>query len=752
VFQVYAPGLASDFPPIRSLDAFPGNLPVQLSSFVGRHDELVKLAGTLREARLVTVTGTGGVGKTRLAVQLAAEILQRFPDGAWLCELAAASDGESMVMVVTAALAVEPRAGVPLVESVVEFLRNKQALVILDNCEHVLDAVARLADGMLRRCPGIRLVATSREGLGVDGERIWPLQSLPVTADPGSPSGLGDAPSLFVERVRAAHPDFVAEVSDAAAIVEVCRRLDGIPLAIELAAARAGSMSPAQIAHRLDERFRLLTGGRRTAVERHQTLRAAVDWSYSMLDEREQTVFNRLGVFSGSFDDGAAESVVTGDGIEAWDVVDALDDLVAKSLVTAERSHGTTRYQMLETMRAYAREQLDATDDADTWRRRHAEYYAKFAEAAGPAVRGPDERVWRARLGEELDNLRAAVIWGLDADADSDAELALRIIANLAWESIFDRASGVGAWAQRALPRLANAPAGLRVAVLGAAAGYSSFSGDHEAARPLALAAIEEWQAPGCPAPSLPHVALVVVESYLGRPDEALRLSLESQRLFADADPWTRAGLAATGAASASYVGNYAVAVEQAEEAVRCARLAGHPSHLATALFTYGLVFALTDDEASRRALEEGIELIRPGASAVGAGTFALLAMLRARSGERRGALTALRRSIVMSSGVADRVSLGESVCMAEITLGTFGHHEAVAVLFGAHSSGAVVALGGSTRQRDEEMRTAERARTALGDTRADELARRGASMSYDDVVEYLLSVINELLVDADHE
>ncbi|HXY95127.1 MAG TPA: adenylate/guanylate cyclase domain-containing protein, partial [Acidimicrobiia bacterium] len=389
VYQVTVPGLEAEFPPLRSLDAFPSNLPVQTSSFVGRDDEVRAVAEALEGSRMVTLTGVGGVGKTRLGVQVAAEVLPAFPDGAWLCELAAASDDEAMAQVVAAALGALAGADADINERIVEYLRNKQALVVLDNCEHLLGAVARLADAILRRCPGVSLVATSREGLGVEGERVWPLRSLALP----DPSRLGmeaeesEALRLFAERAAAASPDFELDATTITAVADICRRLDGIPLAIELAAARTVSMTPSQISTRLDERFRLLTGGRRTAVERHQTLRAAVDWSFSLLDQRTQTVFNGLGVFAGSFDDEAAEAVATGEGIEEWDVVDALGELVAKSMVVAERDRLRNRYQLLETMRAYARERLEESGEADAWRRRHAAHYATFADLASPALR-----------------------------------------------------------------------------------------------------------------------------------------------------------------------------------------------------------------------------------------------------------------------------------------------------------------------------------------------------------------------------
>ncbi len=445
VFEIRAAGLLAGFPPLRSVDAFPGNLPRQLTSFVGRHDELAGVAKAIEEWRLVTLTGTGGVGKTRLAVQVAAEVLPRFGDGAWLCELAAAADGETMAQVAAAELGVSQRPAMSLEASIRDYLRTKELLLVLDNCEHLLGPVSLFAENVLRECRGVRILATSREGLAVGGEHVWPLRSLPLPDASGAGIATNDAVRLFVERAEAARASFGLDVSNERAVGEICRRLDGIPLAIELAAARVVSMSPLEISGLLDERFRLLTGGRRSAVERHQTLRATVDWSYSLLGEREREVFDRLGMFAGSFDARAAQAVVVGDGVEAWDVLDALAELVAKSMVVAEETaEDTTRYQMLETLRQYARERIDEQGDPDRWRRRHGEYSAAWAEEAGAGLVGPDELAWRSRESAELDNLRAAVTWALDRDDPDDIALALRIIGALADELLMNFSGGSG--------------------------------------------------------------------------------------------------------------------------------------------------------------------------------------------------------------------------------------------------------------------------------------------------------------------
>jgi predicted ATPase/class 3 adenylate cyclase len=390
VFQLRAPGLATTFPPLRTVDAYPTNLPLQLTSLVGRDDVLSKVVKALEYSRLVTITGVGGVGKTRLATQVAAELLPRLPDGAWLCELAAANDPDSLVQVAAATLGVQQRPNVSLEGSILEYLRAKDLLIVLDNCEHLLDAASRLAEGVLHECPDIRILATSREGLAVEGEQVWPLRSLEVPAGATTEElAVSGAGRLFEERAQAVAPGFEIDSRSANAIAEICRRLDGIPLALELAAARVASMSPTEIEALLDERFRLLTGGRRTAVERHQTLRATVDWSYSLLERTERLVFDRLGVFAGSFDGAAVAAVVAGEGIEHWDVVNAMASLVGKSMVSAEiTANDTTRYSMLETLRQYARERLDESGDADAWRRRHVAHYAAFAEDAAPGLVG----------------------------------------------------------------------------------------------------------------------------------------------------------------------------------------------------------------------------------------------------------------------------------------------------------------------------------------------------------------------------
>jgi predicted ATPase/class 3 adenylate cyclase len=426
VFQVDAGDVGATFGPLRSMDAYPGNLPLQVSSFVGRDGDLARVRDALDLSRVVTLTGVGGVGKTRLAMQVAADVLPRFPDGAWLCELAAVREPDRVVDTVAGVFRVSPRPGVGLAESLVAFFRDQTILLVLDNCEHLLRPVAALVAMLEAGCPDLRVLATSREGLNVRGEQILVVPSLEIpdgTADVATLREC-DGVRLFVDRARAQVETFTIDADNAEGVAQVCRRLDGVPLAIELAAARISAMSPAEIAERLDRRFRLLRGGERAAIERHQTLRAAVDWSYELLSEPEQRLLARVSVFAGGFTLDAVEEVCEGDPIDADDVVDLLTNLVARSLVVAEPG-ARTRYRLLETIRQYGEERLAEAGEIDEVRRRHVDFYAGFAEIAGAALFGPQQLEWGARFATEHDNLHAAMAFAVDT---GDVARALRLL------------------------------------------------------------------------------------------------------------------------------------------------------------------------------------------------------------------------------------------------------------------------------------------------------------------------------------
>ncbi|WP_077081907.1 helix-turn-helix transcriptional regulator [Mycobacterium numidiamassiliense] len=419
VVQLCHPDLVNEFPPLRIAKVVVSQrIPVQLSSFVGRSADLTQVGELLAGNRLVTLTGAGGVGKTRLATQVAGQLAGEFADGAWYVDLAPITDPAVVPTAVARAFGLPDQPGRSTTDTIARFVADRQMLVVLDNCEHLLDASTELVVALLGAGPGLTLLATSREAIGVAGEVGWRVPSLSL-AD--------DAIELFADRARHARPDFAVGDDNVATITEICRRLDGVPLAIELAAARVRALSLGEILDSLHDRFRLLTGGARTAVRRQQTLRASVDWSHALLTEPERVLFRRLASFLGGFDLEAAQAVAGGGDVERYQVLDQLTLLVDKSLVVAEDSRGRTRYRLLETVRQYALEKLGESGDADAVRSRHRDHYTALAAAVdAPAGSDYEQRLERAEI--DIDNLRAAFGWSCE---NSDIELALALASSL---------------------------------------------------------------------------------------------------------------------------------------------------------------------------------------------------------------------------------------------------------------------------------------------------------------------------------
>jgi predicted ATPase/class 3 adenylate cyclase/Tfp pilus assembly protein PilF len=439
IYQLVHPGLPAEFPPLKSLDVLPNNLPTQPTSFIGREREMAEIKRLLASTNLLTLTGAGGNGKTRLALQVAADLLEEYPDGVWLVDLAALVDPALVPQALASALGVREHTGRSLSETLAEYLKPRKALIVLDNCEHVLEGCLPLVALLLRACPGVKVLATSREALNVPGEASWTVAPLSAPDPKRLPEAGSDlVPTLsrfegirlFVERAALGKSDFALTERNAAALAQICHRLDGIPLAIELAAARVKVMSVEQIATRLDDRFRLLTGGSRMLLPRHQTLRAAMDWSYDLLEEGERVLLRRLSVFAGGWVLEAAEAVCGGEGVEEWEVLELQAHLVEKSLVTVEESPaGETHYRMLGTVRQYARDRLVEAGEATGVRDRHRDWFLDLAERGGSELRGPDQAVWLERLEQEHDNLRAALEWS-QADAGG-AEAGLQLAGAL---------------------------------------------------------------------------------------------------------------------------------------------------------------------------------------------------------------------------------------------------------------------------------------------------------------------------------
>jgi predicted ATPase len=486
LLQVVHPDLPADFPPLKSLDVLPNNLPIQLTSFIGREREKVEVKRLLSASRFLTLTGSGGAGKTRLALQVAAEALEGFPDGVWLVELAALSDPSLVPKMVASALDVPEQPGRALTGTLADSLRGKSVLVILDNCEHLVAACAHLTTALLRACPRLRILATSREALGVAGETTWRVPSLSIP-DPQCLPSLDrlteyEAVRLFIDRALASAPQFAVTSGNAAAVAQVCHRLDGIPLALELAAARVKVLAVEQIAARLDDRFRLLTGGSRTALPRQQTLRAAMDWSYDLLSQNERAVLQRLSVFVGGCTLEAAEAVCVGDSVEASAILDFLTQLVDKSLVVAETQGGEARYRLLETVRRYGLERLMEAGRAADSRRRHRDWYLALAEQAEPELLGgPLRDSWLERLETEHDNLRAALQWSKAERDGAEAGLRLAGVLFWFWHTLGHWSEGRG-WMEGALIRSSDAPVSSLPKVLYGAAQFAWRQGDDERA------------------------------------------------------------------------------------------------------------------------------------------------------------------------------------------------------------------------------------------------------------------------------
>ncbi len=420
LFQVVVPDLPSEFPPLKTLDSLPNNLPRQLTSFIGREREIAEVKDLLTRALLLTLTGAGGSGKSRLALQVAAELLDQYPDGVWWVELAPLSEPALVPQAVASALSVREQPGRSLTDTLLDYLRPKTLLLVLDNAEHLLSACVDLADELLRRCPHLRILATCREALRIEGESIYPVSPLSVPS-PGMLLPVVtlmqfEAVRLFIDRATAARPSFRATEQNGPAIAQICRRVDGIPLALELAAARVTALSVDQIASRLDDQFRLLTNGRRTGLQRHQTLRATMDWSFDLLIEGEPILFRRLAVFAGGFTLEAAEAVCSGAGVEESDIVGLLTHLVEKSLVVAEDRGAEVRYRLLEPMRQYALDKLLEASEASAIRARHRGFFLTLAQRGQAGLIGPDPQVWLTRVETEHDNIRAALRWSIDTD------------------------------------------------------------------------------------------------------------------------------------------------------------------------------------------------------------------------------------------------------------------------------------------------------------------------------------------------
>jgi predicted ATPase/DNA-binding CsgD family transcriptional regulator len=645
VFELRHPDLPGGFGPLSSLDAFPNNLPVQLTTFVGRRHELGEAAELLASTRLLSLTGVGGCGKTRLALQLAADVAENYPGGVWLVELAPVADPGRVAGSIAAALG-ERDAGAETVEAIVSRLHADVALLILDNCEHLLDAVAGLADVLLRRCPRLVIVATTREPLGVPGETGWrvPSLSLPGRFEPVEVEALSqfDAVRLFLDRAARSRPNFVLGVENAPFVAQVCARLDGIPLAIELAAARVRAMTVEQVAAGLDDRFRLLTGGARTVLPRQQTLQASVDWGYGLLGDAERVVFRRLSVFAGGFSLDAAERVVAGDGLEPVAVLDLLLGLVDKSMVLAD---DTGRYRLLETLRQYGAARLLDAGETPAVRDRHLAW-------ARAAVRDPIEDGLRALRPEsapdvemEIDNLRAAFEWAVLRERADDARWIAATLVR--WEATAGDAAEAVNLATRALS-IDGGDLGLRLLVTSTLLFARFERGDFDGLRPIADAMVDELHE---------------------LDDDRVRcLCLYRAGLFVHTAPW---------------MGSQTIAIEYMREAGELAERLGRPEMARGAAANIAVVHALRGDWRQAERTVPALDDTDPMVSTPAVNTEAVHVVI----GTQTGRFDEARRRADRLAGLAGRhirLAAGTQAFRAEIDLATGGDSGAHDALRGA--------------------------------------------------------------------
>jgi len=583
---------------LRPVDGLAHNLPVQLTSFVGRDAEMTQVRALLAESRLVTLTGAGGVGKTRLALQVVAGVLAEFPAGVWLVDLAPLTDPALVPVTVARALGLPDVRGCSTMDMVTGFVGTRRALVVLDNCEHLLDGCASLAEELLRACPGLVILATSREPVGAAGEAIWLVPSLELASE---------AVELFADRGRRGRPGFAITQDNHEAVAEICRRLDGIPLAIELAAALLRAFTPGEIAAGLHDRFRLLIGGSRTAARRQQTLRASVDWSHALLTDPERVLFRRLAAFAGGFDLDAALTVAAGDGLRPDEVLSLLAQLVDKSLVAAEESQAATRYRLPETVRQYAAEQLAGSGEAHDVRTRHRGYYTALAGRLDRRGDGDRRRlIWR--MEGDIDNLRAAFQWSMEL---SDCETALRLTSSLQplWLDRSRMTEGL-AWFDAALdgelPGTKPVAPDVRVRAVAEVAVLELY-----ASTPLRMAQVEDAvaEARRIGDPALLAVALLGAGYAAGLGPGAGRAFLEEADALARraGDAWTLAHILGDQALGAVLSGDMLAARAAAEEGLLLAQQTGNDFASRACRLWLGLPLMFQGDLRRARSVLSGL-------------------------------------------------------------------------------------------------------------------------------------------------
>ena len=701
IFQLVHAELQESFKPLRSLATLPNNLPQQMTSFVGRERELREIKRVLATARLLTLTGSGGTGKTRLGLQAAVDLLDPSGDGSWLVEFASISDASLVPHTVASVIGIREEPGRKLLDTLIDYLKTKRMLLMLDNAEHLLNAVASLVNQILRNCPHVQVLVTSREALSVSGERTYRVPSLSMP-DPDrrytTETLLGfESVKLFLDRAVMSQPSFEITLLNAGSIAQLCHRLDGIPLAIELAAARVRALPVERIAERLDDRFRLLTGGARTALPRQQTLRALIDWSYDLLTTQEKTLLRRLSVFAGGWSLESAEQICggVGDALEAWEILDLLQSLVDKSLVIYDEvAH---RYRITETVRAYGRDALEELHEAVAVRNKHLEHFQALAETSEDLILGPRGVDTLAVLDLEQKNLRAAIDWGLNG---GDPISALR---------------------------LANA-----------LLQFFQMRGDNTEASTIYRACLSKVSPDAKPERAVALAGLGILGFRQTKFSEVREPLQEALSLFLDLGDHLGAGrVANTLGAIALQLGNFEEASQWFKEAEPVFRTSGEPARLAILLNNQAILAIHHEKDLGRARLfyTEALTINRElGNRAYEAGNLSNLADIYFKEGDATTARNLAREACEMHLEYGDMQNLQDSIEVLAPAEFALGRPKIAAMLF-ATKEAVMEQLG--TRVAPyiiEEYRTNVAAvREVLGDEEFESITARGRTMTLEE-------------------
>jgi predicted ATPase/class 3 adenylate cyclase len=723
VFQVRAPGLHTDFPALRALDVTPGNLRPAVTSFIGRESEVGEVQATVKAHRLVTLTGVGGVGKTRLALEVAAHLGDEFPDGVWVFELAAVTDPSAIPDAVAAVLGITQQPGKTVSESVAAALEGRVRLLVIDNCEHVLDAAADLIEAILVQSATVRVLATSREGLGVPDEQVWPVPSLHVGT--GTDSA---AVRLFVERAHGVAPHFTP-TREEDAVVEICRRLDGIPLAIELAASRMASMTASEVRDRLGHRFRLLVGSRR-GLQRHHTLRHAVAWSYDLLDEDEKSLLDRCSVFAGGFDLQSACAVAGFDDSDDYALLDLLDSLVRKSLLVADRSSERTRFSMLETIREFVEEQLVVSGAAEEVRAAHSRYFAGREADVLALWDSPRQREAYDWFITELANLRSAFRWAAD---HSDLDSAATTATYAAWLGVWVENHEPIAWAEE-LIEPARAVDHPRLPFLYVIASQCYLAGRIDAA----VRYIDGQTVIGGNRDPLPYGidgGLCSVYGYIGQPERWAEFCRAQLARGWDTHALTKASLVC----ALVLAGHGEEARAAANGLIEAAEATHNPWALSFALHAYGVAFVDADPDRARNALRRGLVIAHDsGNRAMETHLAAALSRLQSKYDDPLAAFEYLAVAIRDYHDAGNTANVLVPLAVLAALFDRLGRSQPAATIAG-------FAISPLTATVVPEFNTAiAHLREVLGDQTYESLARKGETMTTAAMVIYAYNQIDQ--------